>query len=160
MSKKVVCWIIIVLSLIGLGTSIHLLQIDYNVNFDPNYAPKCDISAKVSCSKIAESEYSNLFAVPVASWGILGYLLILFFMFTSKKSKRLYSSLMIFFSIFSLGSVYFFIVAKVIIGAVCLFCLTIYAVNLLGLALLLFAVFKLQYDEEKFCLKDNIKTFF
>jgi protein-disulfide isomerase/uncharacterized membrane protein len=146
--------------IVGLGISIHLLQIDYNVKFDPSYTPECDFNSKVSCSKVADSEYSSILGVPVASWGIMGYLLVLIFMLTSKKSKRFNSSLLVFLFIFSAGSIYFFIIAKIVIEAVCVFCIGTYIVNWLAFLLLLFSVFKFKHDEEKFCIKDNIKSFF
>ncbi len=161
MNKKTVYWIVFILMIVGLGISIHLLQIDYNVKFDPNYVPECDFNSKISCSKVADSEYSSILGVPVASIGILGYLLVLIFMITAKKSKRFYSSLLFFFFIFSIGSIYFFVIAKLKIDALCVFCIGTYIVNWISFMLVLLSVFKFKHDETKrFCLKDNIKSFF
>lgn len=161
MNKKTVYWIVFILMIVGLGISIHLLQIDYNVKFDPSYVPECDFNSKISCSKVADSEYSSILGVPVASIGILGYLLVLIFMITAKKSKRFYSSLLFFFFIFSVGSIYFFVIAKLKIDALCVFCIGTYIVNWISFILVLLSVFKFKHDEtERFCLKENIKSFF
>jgi len=161
MNKKTVYWIIFVLTVIGLGISVHLLQIDYNVKFNPNYVPECDINSKISCSKVADSEYSTVLGIPVASIGIIGYLLVLLFMLTLKNTKRFYSSMFFFYFIFSIGSIYFFIIAKFKIDAFCIFCIGTYIVNWLAFILLSLSVFKFKYDDTKrFCLKNNILTFF
>ncbi len=161
MNKKTVYRIIFVLMIIGLGISVHLLQIDYNVKFNPNYVPECDFNSKISCSKVADSEYSSILGIPVASIGILGYLLVLLFMLTARKSKRFFSSLLFFFFIFSVGSIYFFVIAKLKIDALCVFCIGTYIVNWLSFVLVLFSVFKFKHDEaDRFCIKENIKTFF
>ena len=160
MNKKGMYWIILVLMFIGLGVSIHLLQIDYNVKFDANYVPSCDVNDTVSCSKVAESKHSSLAGVPVASWGILGYLFVIIFMFTSRKSKRFYSSLALFFFIFSAGSIYFFVIAKFVIEAFCVYCITTYIVNWLAFILVLISIFKFKHDDEKFSLVENFKSLF
>jgi protein-disulfide isomerase/uncharacterized membrane protein len=160
MTKKHTYTIIFILALIGLGFSIHLLQIDYNVKFNPDYVPECDFNSKISCSKVADSKYSSIFGIPVASLGILGYLIVLGFMLTVKRSKRFFSSLLSFYFIFSVVSIYFFIIAKLKIDALCIFCIGTYIVNWVSFLILLFSVFKFKNDEESFCIKDNFKTFF
>ncbi len=160
MNRKNIVWIVIfVLTLIGLGVSIHLLQIDYNVHFQSGYTPECDFNETISCSKVAESEHAFLFGIPVASWGILGYLLVILYMLFNRKKEYLLSNLTIFYAIFSIGSLYWFLIAKIVLKAVCIYCNTTYFINWGVFALLV--VWNIIYRKEnKFCIITEVKRFF
>ncbi|MBN2695548.1 thioredoxin domain-containing protein [bacterium] len=160
MNKKNIVWLVIfILTLVGLGVSIHLLQIDYNVHFKAGYSPECDLNETVSCSKVAESPYAFLLGIPVASWGILGYLLVLLYMLFNRKKEHLIPNLTIFYGIFTVGSIYWFLIAKIVLKAVCIYCSTTYVINW-GLFLFLILWNFKSRKESKFCIVDQIKRFF
>ena len=61
--------IIFFLSLIGIILSSYLLNLHYIDAKKP-----CDINDTLSCSKVSQSIYSELFGIPVSLLGIFGYL--------------------------------------------------------------------------------------
>ena len=155
-NSKIFFIVIMIATIIGIGISIHLVDIDYNVKFNENYTPNCDINKAVSCSKVAEHETAYIYDIPVASLGVMGYLLLLAYMIINRKKKYLYNNLFIFFSIFSVVSLYYFYLSKFVIHAICMYCYGTYIINWLVNILLFFIVFKLQ--EEKFSAKDLFKV--
>ena len=151
-TNKIFFIVILLAILVGLGVSIHLFDIDYKVTFDNTYTPGCDISETVSCSKVAESDTAYISNIPVASLGILGYLLVFLYMLVHRKKKYLYNHLLLFFSIFSAVSIYYFYIAKSVLNAICIYCSITYGINWILTILLLIIVFKLQNN--KFSLKE------
>jgi protein-disulfide isomerase/uncharacterized membrane protein len=71
--------IISILAILGILTSIALLVVYYNANFNPLAGPSfCAISDKIDCDAVAETAYSRFLGVPLAVWGLGYYFFILF----------------------------------------------------------------------------------
>lgn len=64
----------LVLCTVGACLSADLLRLHVKVHTDPNYHAYCAISKAVDCETVAQSEHSVFVALPVALWGLLGYL--------------------------------------------------------------------------------------
>lgn len=133
--------IIIVLSLIGLVLSYISLQ--HHVQYAHGFATGpsfCHISAHFNCEAVNASEWSTLFGIPVASYGLFFYALILLgslFATTSARILSLHSWAGIVFALSllaSLLSLILFAISEIFIGALCLMCLGTYLVNFIMLA--------------------------
>ena len=124
---------IIFLSILGIIVSGYLIY-DYYSTINS----VCDLNQTFQCSSVSESEYSNLLGIPVAVFGILGYLslgLISFGLdsnrFGLKKlkgnlffNKIISSRTLLFFSIIALAfSGYLTYAEFFLIKALCVFCL-------------------------------------
>lgn len=70
MNNRKILAVILVLALIGVADSSYALFQHYA----PANTSSCDVNETISCTAINQSEYSVLFAVPVAALGIAGYI--------------------------------------------------------------------------------------
>lgn len=104
----------------------------------------CAISERINCDLVNASSYSEFAGIPVAWWGLTFYVvtagMALVGAFSRKEPK---ATVMVAWAMSGIGillSIFLAYVAAVIIGAVCIECLTMYAANvalfvLLGVAL-------------------------
>lgn len=68
--RKTILITMIILSLVGAADSSYALKEHYA----PPGTASCDINETVSCTAVNQSEYSDLYGVPVSAIGIAGYL--------------------------------------------------------------------------------------
>lgn len=61
----------------GLAVAIQLALVHVHAHLDPATQSFCAISEGVNCDTVARSRYSVFLRVPVAAWGIYGYLVML-----------------------------------------------------------------------------------
>lgn len=160
MKNKNIYYLTIILAIIGFIISIKLLYIDYGAHFIENYESECNINEKVNCETVALSEYAFMFKIPVASWGIMGYLLIALYMIFNKNKKHLYNNLTLFYGLFSVVSLYYFLIAKIKIDSICIYCTATYVINWLNFIILAILAFKAGKTDDKFNIKEQISTFF
>jgi protein-disulfide isomerase/uncharacterized membrane protein len=133
-------WLALVFCLAGLALSILLEQIHFKLHLDPSFHSFCAIDRKVNCDIVARSPYAVLWGVPVAAWGIFGYILAGVVSLWGARSRRpllaagcgLYLALF-----FAAGSAVLGAVSAFLVSAVCILCLGTYAVNVLFLCCLL-----------------------
>ncbi len=127
-------WIlVVVLTAIGLGLSSYLVLEHYEASSNPGQAI-CDVNEVISCSKVSLSNYSVFAGMPVAVWGVLGYLAMAalgFWGWFSRGARPAAAGLLLLSGFSALTSVALGVISKVLIGAVCLFCLGTYVVNAL-----------------------------
>ncbi len=128
------------LAVAGMYLGAYLTQRHYQLqnNEETEHTFVCSLSSSFNCDLVNSSPYAELFGVPVALWGIFFYL----FMFTLAffllwKKEEQHKSLIIAAVVLHLSavwgalfSIYLFYVAKFIIGALCPYCIMMYAVNL------------------------------
>lgn len=70
---------ILILTLIGLITSVKLTTIYINANFNPYSLPSfCSINSVIDCDSVAKTTFSQFLGIPLAVWGLCLYLFILF----------------------------------------------------------------------------------
>ena len=91
-SKATILKIIILLSVIGIVTSLYLVKNHYA---DPTKGALCDISESVSCSLVNVSIYSELFNVPVALLGALWFLVIILLSWKAIKKEDALPTIML-----------------------------------------------------------------
>ena len=83
---------ILILSLIGFITTIKLMIIYIDSNFNPYALPSfCSINEFIDCDGVAQTIHSQFLGIPLAIWGMSLYIFIIFLIFadTLKKIKFL-----------------------------------------------------------------------
>ncbi len=127
-------WVLVVaLTAIGLSLSSYLVVEHYEACHNPGQAV-CDINEVISCSKVSLSDYAVFAGMPVAVWGVLGYLTMAavgFWGWFGRGPRAAAAALMALTGFSALTSLALGIISKTLIGAVCLFCLGTYVVNAL-----------------------------
>ncbi|MBN2194240.1 MAG: thioredoxin domain-containing protein [Polyangiaceae bacterium] len=137
-------WVGVVgLAAFGLALSIYLLQEHYVAWTNPNIKALCDINASFSCSTVARTPYAVFLGVPVAAWGVLGYLVIAgtgFWGWFDRKTSAAVTVLGLLAAVCTVTSLVLGIISKLAIGVLCPFCVGTYGVNG-ALAVLAIALF-------------------
>jgi protein-disulfide isomerase/uncharacterized membrane protein len=128
--------IALVLSLVGIGVSIQLTNIHYFTHTDPAYHSVCAIDEKINCETVAESPYSVFLGLPVSVWGLLVYALTAALSLWGIVRGRLHPGWPrgALFAAFALGLVASASLAYISffrIDSLCIFCATLYVLNLL-----------------------------
>lgn len=129
------CGTIAVISLIGLAAAVSLSVSHYRLFTDPAYRSFCAISKSINCDTVSQSPYAVLWGVPVAVWGVLGYLsfllLLLLSLGRSAHHQRVWTLLFSMALGFSGYSLVLAVISTYLIGSYCILCMALYAVNLL-----------------------------
>lgn len=121
---------IIVLSFLGLFTSLYLLWSHYNPSAPGTL---CNFGENFSCSFANSSSYSKLFNVPVALFGALWFL-ILFFM-ARKAVDPPHAKVMFHWSILGAIFIGYMIFAEVALRTICIYCTFVHLLALFILVL-------------------------
>lgn len=132
----------IVLSVVGIVLS--YISLDQHVVYSNGFAAGpsfCHINAHLNCEAVNASEWSAFFGLPVASYGLFLYSIILISSLVASNAGRTLSlhtwsavTLGI-SSVASLFSIALFGISEFLIGALCLMCLGTYLVNFLILGI-------------------------
>ena len=156
------------ISLVGAVVSgylvFHYAEMRSGVSVEPSF---CSISPAFDCDRVAKSEYSHFLGIPVASYGLVYYLGFLTYLLLGLRGaepadspeaaarRRRLSAAHFFISSLSLPiTVALFLISKLLIGALCLMCMVLYAVNIA-----LFAVSACAPDRERQGLKTWLAGF-
>lgn len=136
MKQPKLFWTLVILSSLGLLFSTRLLLLDYTVLAGQGMPVECNLNATFNCSAVARSSYAFLAGIPVAAWGLLGYMLVLLWLgFNRQRDLRL--PLLLVYSLFSGISIYYFAVTKFQLRVICLYCLFTYLINGISTILLI-----------------------
>lgn len=137
MNKKIIALMLaLIISIAGMYLGAYLTQRHYQLqnNQETEHTFICSLSSSFNCDLVNSSPYSELFGVPVALLGFFFYLTVFavtLFALWKPAHAEIPLIVMHCLAIFSiLFSVYLFYVAKFIIGALCPYCIMMYAVNL------------------------------
>lgn len=117
---------------IGIAVSLYLVYHHVQVVTGQQLAPSiCSFSATFDCDKVARSAFSEVLGVPVASFGLLFYLLVFgIIWWTPSKTAKL-PSVLWFWSILGLiPTLFLALVSLVVIQSICLFCTILYVLNI------------------------------
>ena len=124
---------ILILSVAGILNAIYLSYAHYLNYTDPTYASFCAISKAINCDTVAQSPWSILFGVPVAIWGLIGYVLFLIPLLTLRKPTKdrlpLWSLMVLLGAGYALAAVFFGYISASRVHSYCILCLLTYAVN-------------------------------
>ncbi|HEY0010670.1 MAG TPA: vitamin K epoxide reductase family protein [Candidatus Paceibacterota bacterium] len=128
MSRRVLLVSILVLSFLGLADSWYLAQSALT-----DTALTCGIESLNGCNTVAQSEYSNLFGVPLALYGVAFYAIIFIaaaFLLTNTRAwlvRLLFLATVVGF----LASLYFLYLQVFLIKALCIYCLASFVFSVL-----------------------------
>lgn len=126
-------WIVAVLAFGGLSASIYLSINHYRNYTDIGYKSFCAISRAINCDTVSQSTYSILFGVPVAIWGVIGYIFFLLFLpFASgniAEKKRIWPLLFLVSLAFSCVSIIYALISTFYIESYCIVCMLSYGSN-------------------------------
>jgi uncharacterized membrane protein/protein-disulfide isomerase len=128
-------WTVMVITLLGLAAAVSLAVSHYRLFTDPAYSSFCAISKSINCDTVSQSPYAVLWGVPIAVWGVLGYLsfllMLLLSLGPSANHQRVWTLLFSMALGFSGYSLALAAISTFLIGSYCILCIALYAVNLL-----------------------------
>jgi uncharacterized membrane protein len=115
-----------ILAALGLAVSVYLSILHYQAGSSGVIdSPLCTISATLNCNAVLGSTYARLFKIPIAAWAALTYAVLLGVSFIG--NLRLLTALCYWafaFTIYMAG------ISFLSIKSACLFCMTLYAINI------------------------------
>jgi uncharacterized membrane protein/protein-disulfide isomerase len=128
-------WTVMAINLLGLAAAVSLSVSHYRLFTDPAYSSFCAISKSINCDTVSQSPYAVLWGVPIAVWGVLGYLsfllMLLLSLGRSAHHQRVWTLLFSMALGFSGYSLALAAISTFLIGSYCILCIALYAVNLL-----------------------------
>jgi len=127
---------IILLALAGIVISIYAYMVEMNLSKNPEYKPACDLSDKVSCSRVMQSGYGKLLGISNALIGVAFYAIV--FVLACFSAAMLIFYLSIAAVVASIGLAY---ISYFKVKSFCLVCTSVYVVNVL-LLIVSYAYFK------------------
>lgn len=140
MHKKVLIGLLIVLALFGIADSWYIAQNESN-----QAGLTCDIKGLDGCNVVAQSQYSELFGIPLAVYGVGFYaLLFVLVLYLALIPNRFGYEALIALSVSgALASVLFIFIQLAVIQAICIYCMASAIVSFLfcGLSIWLFRRF-------------------
>ena len=118
---------------VGVCLSADLARLHVKVNTDPAYHSYCAMSERVNCETVAASDYSVVMGLPLAVWGLLGYLGVagLVVWGLRRRDQGTWPGGLVFWAsaaYFVLGLV-LFAVSHFLIESICIVCTGTYLVN-------------------------------
>lgn len=122
-TKKRLLYSILILSIVGLLTSLYLVKDHYSVD-----ASFCDFNAQISCSLVNTSVYSEIFNVPVAVFGALWFLILIALSWRALTKDGVLLSSLLGWNVFGILFVVYLVVAEIILQAVCPFCTVVHII--------------------------------
>lgn len=127
----------IILSLVGLAISIYLTLYHYF----PSVPLVCQTSSLINCANVLNSQYAFIFGFPVALYGIIFFMVELFFLFAQKKGITLFV-----WNIIGLGFVFYFLYSEYEVGSICEYCTM---VHIIVIALLISSLYLFLKEDER-----------
>lgn len=122
---------------LGLGVAGKLALLHYEVHQDPATESFCALSERVNCDTVAASVWSVFAGVPVAVWGLLGYLWLGALALGTRRGRG--PAELVLFTLGAAGacgvSVLLAAVSVIEIRSLCVLCLSSYVINALLLTL-------------------------
>ena len=67
---------VIILAVIGFCISVYAYIVEQKIKKNADYKPACDLSDRISCSKVIQSPYASLFSLSNAQAGVIYYILV------------------------------------------------------------------------------------
>lgn len=123
----------LLLTIAGIINTAYLAFSHFRNYTDITYASFCAISKAVNCDTVSQSPWSIFFGIPVAIWGLVGYLLfLLFILFVRKQDDHnieIWSILLFLSGTYSITAVFFGYVSAVKIHSYCILCILSYTIS-------------------------------
>ena len=126
-------WTVAILAFGGLSASTYLSINHYRNYTDIGYESFCAISRAINCDTVSQSTYSIFLGMPVAVWGVIGYIFFLLFLpFAWGKiaeKKRMWPLLFLVSVVFSCISIIYALISTYYIQSYCIVCMLSYVSN-------------------------------
>lgn len=144
---KVIILLVLALSLGGFALSVVALQqhvlLTNNLSTGPSF---CTLSDTINCDAVNASEWSSIFGIPIASYGMFFYLVLiggaLAALIMRVFPPQAFAALALLLSVVAnFGTIYLFPLSWFVIGALCLICIGLYVINFILFVLLWRGVF-------------------
>ncbi len=135
MKRKIAFISIFVFAILGMAISIFLTDFHYKLIAEQESSEDaiCSLSSSFNCDLVNSSPYSEIFSIPIALWGLSFYLIFFTLISWSLRTTE-QESFSVFLHLMAIGSViysaYLFYIAEFVIGALCPYCIMLYAVNI------------------------------
>lgn len=133
-SVRIYFLVLLILIIAGISISGYLSYSHYKIFTDIEYTSFCAISKSINCETVSQSKHAVLLGIPVAVWGLFGYLLlipVLIYSIDYKNNQFKRISLFVLLAFFySTIGVVLSIISSVLIQAYCLMCIGSWTVNL------------------------------
>lgn len=138
-ATRILLGAILALALAGVGTSAELTRIHYLTHTDPSFHSVCAVSDTVNCETVAQSPYSVFLGLPISIWGLAAFLAFALLAGWGLLRRRLHdgwpAGLLFAAAVIAAGvSALMGWISYVRIDALCLFCMTLYGLSAVLLA--------------------------
>jgi len=124
---------ILLLTIIGILDTTYLGFSHYKNYTDITFASFCALSNAINCDTVSQSPWSIFVGVPVALWGLAGYLLFFALLISVRKQSNatiaLWSVLLVLGLIYSIAALVFAYISTVKIHAYCILCILSYLIS-------------------------------
>lgn len=124
----------LLLGLLGAGIAAYLTFTHFNIMVDPEFQSGCNLGGNLNCDAVNSSQFSEVMGIPIALVGVAFYLAIaalsILSLLPGQDSPRAPAMIwgLSVLAVFLSACLAF--ISGAIIGAWCLFCMSLYAVNL------------------------------
>ena len=141
MNENLKLKLIIAFSLAGIAISSYLILHHYGYFVD--LARLCEIGDKINCDIVNFGPYSEIFGIPIASFGLIWFVSVLFIAVYSLKSKdqTIYKFLFVWSILAVMFAGYLIYLEIFVIEYFCLFCTAAHVLGVL-IFILAFSLFK------------------
>ena len=135
----------------GIGVAVFLVRHKLHITLDPTYVSSCNLGGAVNCDKVNVSGWSEMFGLPISlfaipTYGVMGYLTVLALRALPQKDAAQRAvgaaALEAVAAIATLASAYSLALAwysSTKVEAYCLYCISLYVVNIGSTALAVLA---------------------
>lgn len=131
MQNKYLLVSLLILSLLGLVTSIYLVYDHYNPQLQGSV---CDITAAISCAVVNSGIYSTIAGIPVAIFGVFWFFILGFLSWNLFKNKNV-SKHLLGWNILGALFVVYFIYIEILLTTLCPFCTIVHVLVILSFLL-------------------------
>ncbi len=118
-----------------MAVSLYLAVSHYRVYTDIAYKSFCALSKAINCDTVSQSPYAIFAGVPVAVWGVVGYLFFFALLVAAGRrdagKKRVWALLTLLSGVFSIISVSLAVVSSLVIHSYCIMCVLSYGMSFL-----------------------------
>jgi|SRR5579859_2381762 len=118
--------LVVILALLGLGISAYMYWIEQTLKMSPNYQAACDLSDRVSCTRVIKSEYSHLLYISNNIVGIIFYSIVAILGILDAQGLVFIAALGA-----CISSVYLAYLIYIKIKSYCVMCTSLYVINIL-----------------------------
>lgn len=135
--------IFLMLCVIGLALSFYALHVEHNAEEDNEYVAACDISHRVSCSRVFLSEYGRIFSflgivpkqsfldLPNAAYGVCFYVLMALLRVFVKRNVAIIDLILLLAVVSMSLSAYLSYILTFRLEDICVVCYSTYLCNLM-----------------------------